>query len=207
MMALSSRRWGPLRGATAQSVVERRAREDSRRSTHSSSSSFSETDFGTPAPPSANPRATSAQGPTLAPPPVSTNDLFRQFMQAYMHDRRQPAPAPATVESWEDASDRSLNARKPDLYYGNLYIECYYFCQQCKDHFETAGAKGHKRVPFAATFLKDRILNRWQQHKARTERTRADPLSWEEFKAFLRKSLGKSDAFVAHVWAKMWGDS
>lgn len=129
-------------------------------------------------------------------------------MQAYMEDRRQPAPAPAPpAESREDASDRPLKARNPDLYYGNSHMECYYFCQQCEDHFETAGAKGHKRVPFAATFLKDRILNRWQQHKTRTERNRAAPLSWEEFKAFLRKSLGESDAFVGHVWSKMRGDS
>ena len=176
-MAPSFRRQGLLQGAAAQSIARRRAREDSRRSTRSSSSSSSETDFGTPAPPPANLKATPAQGPALAPPPVPTDDLFRQFMQAYMEDRRQPAPAPAPVESREDASDRPLKARNPDLYYGNSHMECYYFCQQCEDHFETAGAKGHKRVPFAATFLKDRILNRWQQHKARTERTRADPLS------------------------------
>ena len=80
-------------------------------------------------------------------------------MQAYMEDRRHPAPAP--IEPREDNSDRPLKARNPDLYYGNSHMECYYFCQQCKDHFETAGAKGHKRVPFAVTFLKDRLLNRW----------------------------------------------
>ncbi len=129
-------------------------------------------------------------------------------MQAYMEDRRQPAPAPAPpAESREDVSDKPLKARNPDLYYGNSHMECYYFCQQCEDHFETAGAKGHKRVPFAATFLKDRILNCWQQHKARSDCNRAAPLSWDEFKAFLRKSLGESDAFVGHVLAKMREDS
>ena len=124
-----------------------------------------------------------------------------------MKDRRQPDPASTLVKPREDTSDRSLKARSPDLYYCNLHIECYYFCQQYKDHFKSAGAKSHKRIPFAATFLKDCILNCWQQHKARTGRTRADTLSWEKFKAFLRKNIGESDLFVAHVWAKMRGDS
>ena len=39
------------------------------------------------------------------------------------------------------------------------------------------------------------------------QRNRLAPLTWEEFKAFLRKSLGESSAFVAHVWGKMRGDS
>ncbi len=86
-------------------------------------------------------------------------------------------------------------------------MECYYFCQKCKDHFDTTGAKSHKRVPFAASFVKDRILYRWKQHKARTERSRAMPLSWEELKAFLRKNLGESNAFVGSVWSRMKGDS
>ena len=211
-MAPSSRHRRPLRGAAAQSVAQRRARENSRgsanssgESTRSSSATPSEANSGFPAPGSIPP----AQGPVPppAPAPVPTDDLFRQFMQAYMEDRRHLAPAPAPVESREDALDRPLKARNPDLYYGNSHMECYYFCQQCEDHFETAGAKGHKRVPFAATFLKDRILNRWQQYKTRTERNRVAPLSWEEFKAFLRKSLGESDAFVGHVWSKMRGDS
>ena len=54
---------------------------------------------------------------------------------------------------------------------GKLYMECYNFCQQCKDHFDTAGAKGYKRVFFAALFLKNSILYRWQQYKARTKRS------------------------------------
>ena len=56
-----------------------------------------------------------------------------------------------------DEQERQRNHHLLDLYYGNSHLECYYFCQQCEDHFETAGAKGHKRVAFAATFLKDRI--------------------------------------------------
>ncbi len=69
------------------------------------------------------------------------------------------APAPL-AEPWEDVSDRPLKTRNPDFYYGNTHMECYHFCQQYEDHFKTAGAKGHKRVSFAACFLKDCILHR-----------------------------------------------
>ena len=127
-----------------------------------------------------------------------------------MEDRRNSAPAPTLVplaEPRENVSDKPLNARNPDLYYGNSHMECYHFCLQYKDHFETAGAKGHERIPFAAFFLKNRILHRWQQHKTRTERNRTAFMSWEEFKAFLRQSLGESDAFVGNVWTKMRSDS
>ncbi len=32
-------------------------------------------------------------------------------------------------------------------------------------------------------------------------------MSWDEFKAFLEKSLGESNAFVSHVWSKLRGDA
>ena len=86
-------------------------------------------------------------------------------------------------------------------------MEGYHFCRQCEDYFETAGAKGHKRVLFEASFLRERINFRWQQHKARTERNRANPLTWDKFKAFLRKSLGESTAFVNSIWSKIKRDS
>ena len=46
-----------------------------------------------------------------------------------------------------------------NLYYGHLYMEYYYFCQQCKDYFKVAGLLSYKRVLFIASFLKDYILN------------------------------------------------
>ena len=99
MMVPSSCRRGPLRGAAIQSVARRRIREDSRKSTRSNSPSSFKTDFGIPAPPSTNPRATLVKDPAPAPAPTPTDDLFRQFMQAYMEDRCQPAPAAAQVKS------------------------------------------------------------------------------------------------------------
>ena len=47
----------------------------------------------------------------------------------------------------------ALKACNPDLYYESLHMECYYFCRQCKDYFNMAGATGHQRIPFAALFL------------------------------------------------------
>lgn len=38
--------------------------------------------------------------------------------------------------------DKVFKARNPNLYYGSSNMECYYFSQQCKDHFNTAGATG-----------------------------------------------------------------
>ncbi len=39
------------------------------------------------------------------------------------------------------------------------------------------------------------------------QRNRLAPMTWEKFKAFLRKSLGESIAFVGHVWSKQRGDA
>ncbi len=32
-------------------------------------------------------------------------------------------------------------------------------------------------------------------------------MTWDKFKAFLRESLGESNAFVSHVWSKLRGDA
>ncbi len=126
---------------------------------------------------------------------------------------RVQAQAPAALAASapdvraRDDTDRPLKPRNLDLYYSKSHMECYYFCQQCEDHFEVAGSLGHKRVSFAAGFLKNRILNRWQQHKTCMQRNRLALITWDEFKAFLRKSLGESNAFVGHVWSKLRGDA
>ncbi len=142
-----------------------------------------------------------APGPVPAPAPTpapALNDRFQEFMRTCIEKVRDQAPAAPATEVRDD-TDRPLKPRNPNLYYGNLHIECYYFCQQCKDHFEIAGSLGHKRVPFVVGFLKDRILNQWQQYKTRMQCNRLAPITWDKFKAFLRKSLGESNAFVGHV--------
>ena len=85
-------------------------------------------------------------------------------------------------------------------------MECYHFCQQCENHFATAGATGFNRTPFAALFLRDRISFRWHKHKLRKNQAVA-PLPWAEFKAFLRKSLGDSRSFVDTIWSRVKRDS
>ena len=86
-------------------------------------------------------------------------------------------------------------------------MDCYNFCQQCEDYFATAGATGPTRISFAASFLRDRISFRWQQYKRRNDAHTPVPVTWDEFKAFLRRSLGDSQAFVDAYWGKLKKDS
>lgn len=96
---------------------------------------------------------------------------------------------------------RPLKAWFPDLYYGNSHLDCYRFCQQCKDYFETAGANGPNRIPFAA----GAVVQRWHQHKCCSEAK--DPMTWAEFKDFLRKNLGDDRAFANSICSKFRRDS
>ena len=65
--------------------------------------------------------------------------------------------------------ERPLKARTPETYSGKSHMDCYHFCQQCEDYFETSGATGMNRTPFAATFFRGAISLRWAQHKRRHE--------------------------------------
>ena len=57
-----------------------------------------------------------------------------------------------------------LKTKVLDIYFGKSHIDCYHFCQQCEDYFETAGATGSNRILFAALFLRRKINFRWHQH-------------------------------------------
>ena len=83
-------------------------------------------------------------------------------------------------------------------------MECYHFCQQCKDHFDTAGATGSNLIPFAASFLCGRISFRWHQYKRRGQ---VGPLPWIDFKAFLQKNPIDSGAFVNTTRSRVKHDS
>ena len=104
-----------------------------------------------------------------------------------------------------EPQEKPLKACFPDPYWGNSHQDCYRFCQQCKDHFKTAGAIGSNRIPFAASFLQGLLVQRWLQHKRRHDGTA--PMTWAEFKAFFRKNLGESRAFVDGIWSKLKRDS
>ncbi len=100
-------------------------------------------------------------GPESAPAPI-LNDLFQEFLRTYIkriQDQALAALAAPAAEARDD-TNKHFKPQNPDLYYGYLHMECYYFYQQCKDHFEVVESLGHKLVLFVAGFGKDRILNR-----------------------------------------------
>ena len=107
----------------------------------------------------------------------------------------------------EGVCERPLKSQAPDLYRGNNHIECYNFCRKCEDHFATGGATWLNRVPFAITFLKDQALLRWQQHQCKLADKTDDPITWEKYKVFFCRSVGKSKAFVDSIWSTIWKDS
>lgn len=53
--------------------------------------------------------------------------------------------------------NRLLNAKNPNLSYSYLHIECYYFCRQCKNHFDTAEGMELKHISFTTLFLHNRV--------------------------------------------------
>ena len=112
----------------------------------------------TPAPSDLGPPdAPAPETPVHAPVPVpaSTDELFKQFIKAYLK-AQTPAPVPAKPQ------EQPLKARFPDLYYGNSQMDCYRFCQKCEDHFENAGARGPNCIQFAASFLRGTVIQQWQ---------------------------------------------
>ena len=86
-------------------------------------------------------------------------------------------------------------------------MDCYNFCQQCENYFATTRATGPTRIFFAVSFLQDRISFRWQQYKRRHDVDNPVSVTWDEFKAFLRRSLSDSQAFVDAYWRKIKRDS
>ena len=143
----------------------------------------------------------SDEAPTKAPTPPevptppfippSIEDLFTQFMKIFMETTQAQAQALAKPR------ERPLKAWTPKIYWGKSHMECYHFCQQCEDHFETFGATGMNRTPFAASFFHGSISIRWSQHKRRYES--ATPITWSDFKTFLRKDLRSSQAFIDSI--------
>ena len=127
--------------------------------------------------------------PTPALP--SNDELFKQFMKAYLESNQGPSQPPEECK-------RPLKAKVPDVYYGKSHMDYYHFCQQCEDHFETSRATGTNRTPFAASFLRGNISVQWTQFK-RCQGEEVAPITWTKFKAFLRKNLGVSKSFVDSI--------
>ena len=135
------------------------------------------------------------------------DDLQRIFRTVLNSRPLAPVLAPTATPHYKGPRERPLKAWFPDIYWDKTHLECYNFLQKCEDHFATAGATGSNRVLFAATFLKDTALFRWQQYQRKVEDQTNTPISWEGFKAFLRQSLGESEAFVDTIWSTIRKDS
>ena len=91
---------------------------------------------------------TPALATALVVAPSLDNKLFKQFMKTYLE-----AQVSSQIEVDPEPCKQPFKAQFLDLYYGSLHMDCYRFCQQCKDHFKTARAKTPNRIPFAALFL------------------------------------------------------
>ena len=61
---------------------------------------------------------------------------------------------PAAIEG---PHKRPFKAQLPDVYWRDNHMACYNFCQQCEDHFATAGVKESNRIPFAKSFFQNHI--------------------------------------------------
>ncbi len=148
--------------------------------------------------------ATLSRAPTpaaSAPALVPTEELFKQFMTIYIDLVQNPSPIHT------EPRERPLKTRFPKLYFGKSHMDCYNFCQQCEDHFDTAQATVSNRTSFAALFLCGSINFRWTQYKRRHQSEEVAPISWSEFKAFLCKNLGDFQSFVDNIWSKFKKDS
>ena len=105
---------------------------------------------------------TISQAPILASTPASAppsiNKLLKWFMKAYLESNQGPSQPRKECK-------RLFKTKGPEVYYSKLYIDYYYFCQQCEDYFEICRAIGTNRFSFAAFFLCGNIIVRWMQLK------------------------------------------
>ena len=107
-----------------------------------------------------------SRAPTPAPATTSVfapsldKKLFKQFIKAYLETQ-----VLGQTEVDPEPHKKPFKARFPGLYYDNLHIGCYQFCQQCEDHFETTRAKKYNKIVIAALFLHRLVIQQWPQHK------------------------------------------
>ena len=94
----------------------------------------------------------------LAPALPSSNELFRKFIKSYL-ESNQGLKQPLAERK------QFFKAKVSDVYYKKSYIDCYHFCQQCKDYFETVRATRTNQILFAAFFLCGSINVQWTQYK------------------------------------------
>lgn len=123
-----------------------------------------------------------APTPTLAPAISSINNkLFKQFMKAYLEAQiwfLAPALVPVFFPVEEKPWKQPFKTYFPKLYFGNLYMEYYNFCQQYDNYFETSRTIGFNKVSLAMLFLTNNgcstniiycpsALNYWRESSSR----------------------------------------
>ena len=128
----------------------------------------------------------------------SDYELFKQFIKAYLETQ---VPAHIAPEINPESCKKPLKARFSDFYYGNWHMDCYQFCQQCKNHFETVNARRPNKISFAALFFRGSFIQQWSQYKWRYDR--AVLMIWPEFKNFLQKNPSNFKVFIDNVSKKV----
>ena len=98
--------------------------------------------------------------PIPAPAPPSSNKLFKKFIKTYLESNQESRQSPKERK-------QSFKVKIPEVYYNKLHMDCYHFCQQCKNHFKTVGATGFNRTLFSASFFHGNISVHWTQFKRR----------------------------------------
>ena len=92
------------------------------------------------------------------PAPIAFDKLFKKFKKAYLETNQKPR---------QSECEQTFKAKVPEKYYGRSHMDCYHFCQQCEDHFETVRATEFNWILFAASFLCRNISVCWAQFKHR----------------------------------------
>ena len=73
--------------------------------------------------------STPPEAPTLPLVPPPTEDLFTRFIKVFMETTQ--------VQALAEPRERLLKARTLEIYFRKSHMDCYQFCQQCEDYFET----------------------------------------------------------------------
>lgn len=71
--------------------------------------------------------------------------------QVFLDDR------PARKLTLSKLQESQLKTRFEDFYYNTFYMECYYFCEQCKNYFKIIKIEKVNCISFLALFLEREI--------------------------------------------------
>lgn len=85
--------------------------------------------------------------------------------------------------------NRFFKAKNPNFNYKYLYIECYYFRQQYKNHFKTVRATKPKYIFFTTLFFYNKINFNQNSIKYKKSKTRPPFLSKTNLRLFSNKIL------------------